>query len=244
MITYTVFNQSTVVTTQQLQSMVKAINMLLTSVCNDWALAPIQLVIGTGRNYPNNYILMLDYTDSDGALGYHDEINGKAYAKVFAKTILNYGGVVLYRDSSTFTVAQCLAHEMLEMIGNNSVDRWAMDANSVLWAMELCDAVESNLLIYTIPGGTRVALSDYVLPRWFDTEAVGGVFNRANTLHAPFTVDSGGYSIIINITDGYIDTVYGSTHTTGTASLISITAKDIEKDFTELKNKYKLKSKS
>ena len=132
MINYTIFNQSSVVNQQNLQYIVKAINMLLIVVCNDWGLSPTQLIIGSGTNYPNNTLLLQDYTDSDGALGYHYEDNGKAIGKVFVRTILGYGGVLLYRDQSTFTVAQCVCHELLEMIGNNQTNKWSCPKNSII----------------------------------------------------------------------------------------------------------------
>lgn len=248
MITYTIFNQSSVVNNTQLQNMVKAINLFLANVCLDWGLAATQLVIGTGRNYPNNYILMLDNSDVDGALGYHDELNGKAYAKVFAKTILNYGGVVLYRDNSTFTVAQCLCHELLEMMGNNQINKWFLDNYGIFWAAELCDPVESNLILYTLPGNIRVGLSDYVLPSWFSPDVTARPFNRLNTLTTPFSLAPGGYAIII---DNYqIIDIYGMNntkeHTIGTYStnygLLSIKAKDREEDIDEIKNIFNKKA--
>ena len=242
MINYTIFNQSTVITTQNLQNMVKAINIFLVTVCNDWGLAPTQLVISTSGVHPNKSIYMMDDTDVDGALGYHDEINGKSYAKIFARTILNYGGVILYRDAHTFTVAQCLCHELLEMMGNDEVSKWYLDNNGTMWAGELCDPVESNLILYTLPGNIKVGLSDYVLPSWFSPDTTTRPFNKLNTLTSPFTLDSGGYAIILVIESGYIDTVYGSM-LTGTQSLISVNEKNIQKDMLELKNKYKLKSK-
>ena len=243
MINYTIFNQSTIVNSVNLQNMVKAINLFLGTVCSDWGFAPTQLIIGSGGSHPNNSIYLMDYTDSPGALGYHDEITGKAYAKIFAKTIVGYGGAILYKDAFTFTVASVLCHELLEMMGNNQVSRWCLDNDGVLWANELCDAVESNIITYTLPGNIKVALTDYVLPSWFSPDTVARPFNKLNTLSGPFTVDSGGYSIILVINDGYIDTVYGSIHTSGTASLISVSTSDIQNDVKQLSEKFKLKLK-
>ena len=48
MINYTIFNQCLAVNQQNLQYIVKAINNLLSNVCNDWGLSPTQLVIGYG----------------------------------------------------------------------------------------------------------------------------------------------------------------------------------------------------
>lgn len=243
MINYTIFNQSTAVTTLNLQNMVKAINTFLVTVCSDWGIAPTQIVIGSGSNHPNNSIYIMDYTDVDGALGYHDETAGKAYGKIFARTILGYGGAILYKDNHTFTVASVLCHELLEMIGNNEVDKWYLDNNGILWAGELCDPVESNLIVYTLPGNVKVGLSDYVLPSWFSPDTTARPFNKANTITAPFTLDSGGYGIILVINDGYITDVYGSTHVSGTASLVSINSNDIKKDVAALNEKFKFKKK-
>ena len=212
MINYTIFNQSTVVSTANLQNMVKAMNLFLTTVCNDWGLAPVQLIIGSGGTHPNNSIFLMNDTDVDGALGYHDETAGKAYAKIFARTILNYGGVMLYKDPYTFTVSQVLCHEVLEMLGNNEVSKWYMDNSGTLWAGELCDPVESNVILYTLPGNIKVGMSDYILPNWFAPDVSSRPFNKLNTLSSPFTLDSGGYAIILVISDGYIDTIYGETH--------------------------------
>jgi len=240
MINYTIFNQSTVVNSTNLQNMVKAINMLLVNVCSDWGFAPTQLVIGTGNTHPNNSIYMMDNTDVDGALGYHDEISGKAYAKIFAKTIINYGGAILYKDNYTFTVAQCLFHELLEMMGNNVANKWYLDNSGIFWAGELCDPVESNLIVYTLPGNIKVGLSDYVLPSWFSPDSTTRPFNKLNTLTAPFTLAPGGYAILI---DNYqVIDIYGmnnGSHVVGTYStsftLLAATQKDRENDISNIK---------
>jgi len=245
MITYTIFNQSTVVNSTNLTNMVKAINMLLTSLSTDWGLAATQLVVGTGNRYPNNTILLQDLTDDPGALGYHYEDNGKVIGKVFAKTIINYGGVVLYRDNYTFTVAQCVSHELFEMIGNQQINKWYLDNYGIFWAGELCDPVESNLVVYTLPGNIKVGLSDYVLPSWFSPDIITRPFNKLNTLTAPFRLSPGGYAIII---DNYtVEAIYGmsntATYSIGTYSssyaLLNIKAADRAKEVAELQFKFK-----
>ena len=246
MINYLLYNQSTVVNNTNLTNMVKAINSFLITLCADWSLTPIQLVISSYNSHipiPNNSIFLLDYTDEEGALGYHYEVNGNAIGKVFAKTIVQYGGAILYKDRFTFTVAQCLCHELLEMIGNAQINKWAMDNNGVMWAMELCDAVESNLIVYTLQGNIKVGLSDYVLPAYFSPDSTKGPYNKLNTLSSPFTIDTGGYSIVIVITDGYMDVVYGSTHQSDVKSLISIKDNDIKHELEEMKEKYGFKKK-
>jgi hypothetical protein len=241
--TYTIFNQSTVVNTTNLNNMVKAMNTYLTSVCTDWGLAATNLVVGTGTRYPNNTILLQDLTDEPGALGYHYEDGGKVIGKVFAKTIINYGGAVLYKDNWTFTVAQCLCHELLEMMGNPQINKWHLDNNGIFWAAELCDPVESNLVVYTLPGNIKVGLSDYVLPNWFSPDVTTRPFNKLNTLSGPFRLSPGGYAIII---DNYnVEAVYGmsgSNYITGTYSsngLLAIKAAERQEEIEELQSKFK-----
>lgn len=195
-----VSNQSSSVSNTQLTQMIAAMNILLTNFCTDWGLSPIQLFQSftrVGDVIPNNTIFIFNNSDSPGALGYHFDQSGLAIGKVFARTIINYGGSILYKDNSTFTVAQCLAHEAFEMICDNSANKWVLDNNSTFWAYEVSDAVQNNLYVVTLPGGIKVGLSDYVLPSWFDSNSVSGPYNKMNTLTRPLTLDRGGYSIII-----------------------------------------------
>ncbi len=247
MINYNLYNLSSVVSPTQLSNMSRALNNFLLGFCADWNLSPVQVVIVTYNSHipiPNNSLLIMDYSDAgDGILGYHYEDNGRSIAKIFARTTLNFGGGILYIDNSTFTVSMVLAHEMLEMVGNPEVSKWALSNDGLLYACEMCDAVESNLIVATLPGNIKVALSDYLLPNWFSPDSVSGKFNKSNTLRAPFTIDTGGYSIVIDIVDGFIDVIYGATHPGGTASLVSLNSKDIANDLKELSEKMKLKIK-
>ena len=233
---YPVINLSTVVTLDQFTKMIKAINTYLSALTNDWNLQPMQLVASTynSRNILPNTIFILDTTDEAGALGYHFENAGNAIGKVFAKTIIQYGGVVLYKDNTTMTVAQCLCHELLEMVGNPTVNKWFLDNNGIFWAGELCDAVENNLYVVTLTGNVKVGLSDYVLPNYFSADTVRGPFNKMNTLSAPFTVDHYGYAITIQGND--IVAIYGSKYPEDKKS-------DVVKDIAEIKLSSKLFSK-
>ena len=212
MANYTLYNQSTVINNSNLQSMVKAINNYLITLCNDWGLSLIKLNIGTYNSHQplqNNSIFIYDTTDQEDALGYHYETDGNSVGRVFAKTILDSGGAILWKDNNTFTVAQCLSHELLEMIGNPMVNKWYLDNYSNLWAGELCDPVESNLILYSLPGNIKVGLSDYVLPTFFSPDSISGPYNKINTLFAPFMVDNGGYALVVESVSGDLIDIYG-----------------------------------
>lgn len=233
---YPVINLSTVVTTDQFTKMIKAINTYLSALCNDWTLQPIQLLASTynSRKVLPNTIFILDTTDEAGALGYHFDNGGDSIGRVFAKTIIQYGGVVLYKDNTTMTVAQCLCHELLEMIGNPNINKWFLDNNGIFWAGELCDAVQNNLYVVTLVGNVKVGLSDYVLPNYFSPNTLRGPFNKMNTLRSPLTVDRYGYAITIQGND--IVPIYGSNYPEDKKI-------DVIKDIAEMRSTSKLFSK-
>jgi len=215
-----------------LATIVKAINPYLTTLSSEWNITVSQLLFNiydAKKGILPNSIVIMNNTDQDGALGYHFESNGSAYGKVFAKTIIDNGGVVLYKDSKTPTIAQCICHEVMEMIGNPTANKWYNDNNMTFWAGELCDPVESNVLLTTV-GTDKVGLSDYVLPNWFNPDATKGPFNKMNTLKKPFTLDSNGYAIIIQ--NGSFQSIYGS-----------LANEDTKKESVERLNEYKSKFK-
>ena len=92
-----------------------------------------------------------------------------------------------------------------------------------MYAYEVCDAVESNALTVQVKTGsakkgrffaatvtpiyTKVGLSDWVLPNWFDPQSKIRPFNHNNTLTAPLTLDKYGYIILFK--NGLYDAIYG-----------------------------------
>lgn len=211
-------NKSTKVNNTQFSQMLLALSSFLTGVCADWGFSPINVVSSPSAslsNPANNTIFLFDNTDQAGALGYHYEYNGLAIGEVFAKTILDYAGstAILYKSPTSPTISSVLCHEVLEMIGNQYANRWWMDNDGTLWAAELCDPVQNNIITVTIAGGQKVAMSDYILPLWSIPDATHrmGNFNKLNTLTAPFTIKNGyaitlqGESVVIKYGEGFPD---------------------------------------
>jgi hypothetical protein len=225
-------NKSSVVSNSDYQKIIKSINVYLVGLCKDWELTPIQVFNSiqplNGNTLPNT-IFILDDTDDASALGYHYEEDGNAVGRVFAKTILNYGGVVLYKDPYTMTVAQCVCHEIFELIGNPVINKWFMDNSGILWAGELCDAVQGNIYLSNIPGNGRVGLSDYVLPNYFNADMRRGPFNKMNTLSRPFQIDDYGYAI--KLENGDFVPVFGSKCPQSRVG-------DVNEDVSEMKMKF------
>jgi hypothetical protein len=61
-----------------------------------------------------------------------------------------------------------------------------------------------------LPDRTKVGMSDYVLPAWFDPQAARGPFNASNTLASPFQVEHGGYVVQLDLTTGQVSYVFGA----------------------------------
>lgn len=206
-----VSNKSTVVTDVEVQQMVQACSILLPSFANVWNTpATISFAgkdVGTSQQKtPTFLFVIVDTTDQADALAYHTEEEGKIEGFVFAKTIIENGGVVLHLDATTTTVASALFHEVAEALVDAFCNEWWTAANGTFYAAEVCDPVESNNVIVSLVDGTKVALSDFVFPAWRDTQAAAGSqFNYNNTLKAPFQLEKGGYSITID--------KHGKTHT-------------------------------
>ena len=202
-----IMNEAKLVTDTQGKAIVAALNSLLPKFCNDWNMRPVSAVY-----YPRNTVspiplkcYIYDTTEAEAALGYHDEINDVPHAKVFVKIILENGGAVLAGEGPT--VSQKISHEVFEMLVDLRANCWWSDySGSTLYAAEVCDPVESNVVSVHV-GTTLVQLSDWVLPAWSDPQASKGPFNHLNTLTNPMSVDKGGY--LITQTNGATNTVTG-----------------------------------
>ncbi len=144
-----------------------------------------------------------DYSDIEGALGYHYEADdGTPTLRVFAAEILDGGGAVL---TSASAVSVTLSHEVLEVVGDAAANRWADGPGGRAYAVELADAVQGDA--YDVDG---VAVSNFVLPAFFSPRAGAGTrFDFLGRLSAPFTMTPGGYQITRGTpTDD--DTVWGA----------------------------------
>lgn len=209
-----VVNKSTIVTDTQGIQMVAALNQLLPKFCNDWKITRFVLTyVARGSKVipANSYLVyLLDTSDVAGAMAYHDITSAVPYGKVFAKTVLQNGGVMLYEPTlKKSTVAQALAHEVFELIIDPRCNLWWMNYNTgTLFAGEVSDPVQSNVVVVNLSATVKVGLSDWVLPAWQDVQNTTGPFNHLNTLKAPLTIDKYGYALTIK--NSTVSTVYGA----------------------------------
>lgn len=234
-----IVNNSTLVTDADGATITNALNKVLPKFCLDWSIIPTTCLYvkkGSATNIPLK-ISLLDSSDVSDALAYHHMINNVPYGKAFVKTVLANGGVLLYsQDPSVRTFAQSVCHELFEILINPHCNVWATLADGVTqYAYEVCDPVQTNALTVQIETGrtfkgrlftktsvpiyTKVGLSDWVLPQWFNPQAIRGPFNHTNTLNNPFTVDKNGY--VISLSEGTRKAVWGAAVTSARKEAIT-----------------------
>jgi hypothetical protein len=154
-------------------------------------------------------VYILDQPDVQDAAGYHDEKNDLPYGKVFVNPVLENGGAILIGGPSTpnaMTVAQTLSHEVFELLADLYANTWWSLPSGDLVAGEVCDPVQNNILRVKV-GQQIVGYSDWILPKWTDSQAKVGPFNHMKTVSAPFTIDKGGY--MITLSGGSVQNVFG-----------------------------------
>lgn len=154
-----------------------------------WGIAADLVFIGKTGIVPDNswVIYLLDHSDQQGALGYHDITpQGNPVGKVFVADDKAYG--------LSWTVT--LSHEILETILDpfivNCVFSQQTNTTGTIYALEVADAVEADELAYTING---ILVTDFCFPSWFESfrESHSTKFSFGNNVHAPFEIADGGY---------------------------------------------------
>lgn len=132
-------------------------------------------------------VFIMDTSDQQGALGYHDLAStGLPIGKIFAKDDQKYG--------LSWTVT--LSHEVLEMLADPWIANcsFAQDSNTtgVLYAMEVCDPCEADNLGYMI---NNVRVSSFIYPAWFEgfRKPNSTKFDFSGKITQPFQLAPGGY---------------------------------------------------
>jgi hypothetical protein len=175
--TVRVVNQSTVVSEAEFQTVVAACaKQVVRDFSTPWAV--IADVIAGGIPSATDWIItILDNSDQDGALGYHDNSQVPA-GRVFAHTDQLYG----LKWSVT------LSHEILELLADPFLLNTAQIRKATFVALEVCDPCEADEAGYEIDG---VSVSDFVLPAWFGSP--GPRMDFAGHITRSFDLMPGGY---------------------------------------------------
>lgn len=213
MIDLRLLNKSTVITDPQCQLMVQACNALLPAFCRAWnVMVPTFTFQPKNSNLripPNSWVFwMIDDSPVEDALAYHTEENDSPDGYIAAKTCLNNGCAILYKDDKTDTIAATLCHEIFEMLIDEYCNCYWDDTQAFYWCSEVCDPVQEDLVVVRV-GGQNVALSNFILPSWTDPQFVKGKVDYKGTLSTPFTLSVGGYAVKIPYGSTQPETVYG-----------------------------------
>lgn len=130
------------------------------------------------------WMVLLDDSDQEGALGYHELTPaGFPVGKVFAKTDLEYG------ENVSITVS----HEVLEQLADPFCSKIVEGPGNSYYAYEVADAVEDDSYGYQVNG---ITLSDFVLPAWFGETNPAGTSAKMDfqgVVKEPFILAKGGY---------------------------------------------------
>jgi hypothetical protein len=187
-----------------LRSIAEAVSIQLRDVASAWGESIWRVV--SDAHERGFRIVLLDNEGQGLDLGYHTlDADDRPYARVFLKPILNHGG---HWTSGSLSVSACVSHEACEFVVDPATNRWAeRDAHS-LWSLEVCDPVEAFTYAVTLRSGSKIAVSDFVFPAWFDPLAGPRTrFDRMRRLHWPFEIAPDGYAT--RFSNGRTRTVWG-----------------------------------
>jgi hypothetical protein len=125
--------------------------------------------------------------EAPDALAYHTvDAHGRPVLRLGVQTILANGGS-LHTGPDSITAAMC--HEVDETWVDGSCELYTYYDGTKKMAYEPDDPVQGSS--YDIDG---IAMSNFVTPRYFNTDDDKGPWDFLGTLKAPLTIASGGYA--------------------------------------------------
>jgi hypothetical protein len=134
----------------------------------------------------------------DGALGYHDTTpTGMPLLYVFPE--------LCAEDGTTWT--SCSSHEVCETLADPLLRRCVQAPDGTIWALEVCDAVESDS--YDIDG---VQLSNFCTPQWGEppSDLTNVAYDYLKLCKAAFEIRDGGYGQTYDPTKGWVQKTSGA----------------------------------
>lgn len=187
-----IVNASKTCSDDEVRHYVAAIQAFMPEFNQAWQLPEVDIAFMPHRQRPPTGLgwlqVVADDADQAGALGYHEmSAQGYPIGFTFAKTGRAAGSAV----SGTLT------HEIWEMRANPMIDRVIVDRTGRRWDVENADAVEADEfgIVWPMPDGPDVLLSNFVLPSYFDFGAPDGPsYDYRGLLHQPIpAMLPGGY---------------------------------------------------
>jgi hypothetical protein len=161
---------------------------------------PARLVRGKKPRRGTWTLMFLDHQDSAKAkrekwAGLH-HLEGDPFAKVFVKSVLD----------SDEKVSVAASHELAEMLVDPGINLWCVGPKGLLYAYEVCDAVEEvEFLVDGIP------MCNFVYPTYFDRSRKprSAQFDHKKKLNRPFQLLTKGYATVLK--NGKKVEIFGST---------------------------------
>jgi hypothetical protein len=133
-------------------------------------------------------LMFLDDQDSakakrEGWVGLH-HLEGYPFAKVFVRSVLASGE----------KVSVAASHELAEMLVDPGINLWCAGPKGLLYAYEVCDAVEE--VEFRVDG---IPMCNFVYPSYFDLSRKPGSvkFDHRNKLSRPFQLLPRGYATVL-----------------------------------------------
>lgn len=183
--------------TADLAFFVEACRLQLIECAAAWGLPPLAAALyADTASLPASDVYIcevVDDLDQPGALGYHSD-DGRPFLRIRAQG-----------DATSIT----LSHEFLETLCDPTCDGWRARGDGTQVALEVCDPVEGDSYEQdaTVLGETRqVRVSNYVLPAWFAQSTDPAMYDHLGRLTAPFSMDAGGYCVILDSTGNETET--------------------------------------
>jgi hypothetical protein len=195
----TVENQSTALSPKDLFDLVWAVNyqVLFHYGRSPWVtsgLAPhghlVALPSGMAPPAGAWNLILMDHSNQQGALGYHDDETGGAipYAEVFVVDAVSDGS----------TASAVASHEALEMLVDPDVSTVRSELRPdtrQLYIVEVCDAVQGNDYDVGAPEGRRTGtmVADFCFPSWWNMAPGSAPYSFRESVQAAWNLAPKGY---------------------------------------------------
>lgn len=192
--TIAITNESTKITDAQVQAWMAAAQIQVTRDFSPvWGVEANLIFLEKSQPLPAGawQLVFLDDSDQADALGYHElAANGEPLGKAFVASDIAAG--------TSWSVTA--SHELLEMLADPQINR-CIQCDAVIYALEVCDAVESDFDGYEING---ILMSDFVTPSWFNYPGSSSPDDFQNKSSA-LIIRPGGYMSVLelNSTQGW-----------------------------------------
>lgn len=201
-------NKSKILTLNDFNCILTACNALLPTVCKHWNI-PCPII--SQSTQPQN-LLKTTFVIVDNISANCDIEN-----TIPIKPILDNGGVILYKDDVTPTVASAIFRELCNYVVDKDANGWWVDLrsdvnNPTFYANEICDQVQNTLVKITVgnsgKNGVVVGLSDFIFPAWKESNVENKQLNYTGNLTTPFSHNKNGSLIKFTPNQGVIQ-VFG-----------------------------------